>query len=238
MPLNTITYFNQRNNYKGLTKEWLTYRIDLFMEYTYKCLISQTDQDFLCVIHYMKCTESIINELLIKYPKLPNNIVFSPEGDNLIKANVLGYDHVYKLRLDSDNIIHPTFVEQLKKIDYREGLQCIIGRWGYVYDTVTNRLAYWNHDSSAFNSYVYKVVDYLKNNYMTSSEPEYHMSAVTLNHEFLFANNKDGRSYIILVHGRNLQNEFDEIVSSPLCPGIVNDELLKSSILSEFNIIP
>ena len=237
MPLNTITYFNQRNNFKGLTKDWLEYRIDLFMKYTYKCLINQTDQDFLCVIHYMQQTENIINEILSKYPKLPINVVFSSDGDNLIKSSLQGYDYVYKLRLDSDNIIHPSFVAQLKKVDYREGLQCIIGRWGYVYDAVTNRLAWWNHDSSAFNSYVYKVKEYLQNNFMASTEPEYHMVAVNLNHDFLFANHDDGRSYIILVHGKNLQNEFDEIVSSNLCPGIIEDEELKATILKDFKIV-
>lgn len=237
MPLNTINYFNQRNSYKGLTKEWLEYRINIFMKYTYKCLINQTDQDFLCVVHYMKCSENIINELLSKFPKLPKNIVFTAEGDNLIKSSVSGYDYVYKLRLDSDNIIHPSFVDQLKKIEYRDGLQCIIGRWGYVYDSVTNRLALWDHDSSAFNSYVYKVDDYINNNYLPSTEPEYHMVAVNLNHEFLFANNGHGRSYIILVHGNNLQNEFDEIVSCDLCPGIITDEKLKSDILKEFKVI-
>lgn len=237
IPLNTITYFNQRNGFKGLTIEWLEYRLNLFFKTTFRSLINQTDTDFFAIIHYMPETELIVKNFLAKIPMIPSNIIFTAVGDALINSlvgNKGGF--VYKLRLDSDNVIHPTFIERLKLIHPKKDLQCIIGRKGYIYDIEKKRLAYWDHNSSAFNTYIYdeKMYDSFKN--IPSTEPEYHMSAVNLNHEFLYANSIEGRSYLIVIHGDNLQNEFNELVNSDCCSGLINDEDQKSQILKDFFI--
>lgn len=238
IPLNTITAFNIRNNHKGLTEEWLNYRLNLFFDTTLRCILRQTDKDFYCVIHYMKESESIVRKFVSKQPALPDNIIFSCDGDAFIENVAKQCVLLYKLRLDSDNIIHPSFVENLKKINYKTNLQCIIGRKGYIYESSTGRLALWDHDSSAFNTYVFPTEKYNKDSCLPSWEPEYHMSAVKLEHEFLFANSMEGRSYVIMAHGGNLQNEFDELIAlEHWCPGMVEDESLKHSILKEFCIV-
>jgi hypothetical protein len=181
-------------------------------------------------------SELIIKKYLSKCENIPNNIIFTAVGDALISNLVSdsNCDYVYKLRLDSDNMIHPSFVENLKLISPRKELQCIIGCKGYIYDIEMNRLAYWNHNSSAFNTYLYDSKNYNFNKNMPSTEPEYHMSAINLNHEFLYSNSSDGRSYLIVIHGSNLQNEFNELLNSDYCSGMVMDLDLKDKILKEF----
>lgn len=236
IPLNTITYFNQRNKNKGLTYEWLSYRIKLFFEMSLGSLLAQTSSDFLCVIHYLPESELIVNSILSTLSELPENIVFSSRGDEMIESSIKDYKYIYKLRLDSDNIIHPNFVEQLKRTSYRPGLECIIARKGFVYEISTNRLARWNHNSSAFNAYVYKTSEYDSKTCLPSWEPEFHMSAVNLNHNFLYVESQTCRSYLILVHGGNLQNEFQEIMESEHFAGLIEDKKEKEALLREFYI--
>ena len=236
IPLNTITYFNQRNEFKGLTVEWLEYRLSLFFKTTFKSLINQTDLNYFAVIHYMPESELIVKNYLTKCENLPNNIIFTAVGDDLINNLVGDCEFVYKLRLDSDNMIHPSFVENLKIITPTQELQCIIGCKGYLYDIEMNRLAYWDHNSSAFNTYVYDAKTFNSKKNIPSTEPEYHMSAINLNHEFLYSNSADGRSYLIIIHGNNLQNEFEELVKSDYCSGVITDLDLKDKILKEFFI--
>jgi hypothetical protein len=236
IPLNTIAYFNQRNEFKGLTMEWLQYRLNLFFKTTFKSLINQTDLNYFAIIHYMPESELIVKNYLAKCPNIPNNIIFTAVGDALIN-NLISDDNsefIYKLRLDSDNMIHPSFVENLKLVNPRKDLECIIGRKGYIYDIEMDRLAYWDHNSSAFNTYIYDIKNYDSNKNLPSTEPEYHMAAVNLNHEFLYSNSSDGRSYLIIIHGNNLQNEFEELVNSDYCSGVIMDLDLKNKILKEF----
>lgn len=234
IPLNTITYFNIRNNNKGLTEAWLAYRLDIFFRFSLGSLMAQTDKDFYCIVHYLKESKDIIHRLLKKYPALPSHVMFRCDGDSVVGNLARNCEYIYKLRLDSDNIIHPHFVEQLKLTQHAEGLKCIIGRRGYVYDLSSGRLALWDHNSSAFNTYVFPAATYDENSCLPSWEPEYHMSAINLEHEFLFADSENGRSYVILVHGDNLQNEFDDITSSEYFSGLVTDPGVKALILNEF----
>lgn len=234
IPLNTI--YLKENNYRGLTQEWIDYRMNLFMNYTAKSLINQTDQDFLCVVHCERTTMDKVNNALAKYPPLPSNIIFSVDGDYIIKEAVKGYDYVYKLRLDSDNVVHPTYVSQLKKVQYYDGLQVIIGRYGYIYEISTNRLGFWDDDSSAFNAYVFTATDYIRLvdeddrfAYIASNTVESHPLAKNLNHQYLYSASETGRVYFIVVHGDNLANFF-------VTYGEVENEDRKDFILKDFHI--
>ncbi|EPZ62306.1 hypothetical protein H477_5632 [[Clostridium] sordellii ATCC 9714] len=68
-----------------LTKEWIDYRMDVFMKHTYKSLINQTNQSFTAVVNYVKTSENLVFEALSKYPKLAENIIFTCEGEKVIK---------------------------------------------------------------------------------------------------------------------------------------------------------
>lgn len=240
VPFNTIPSFNKLNKYRSFTKEWIDNRINIFMKYTASSIINQTDQNFLCVFHYEKTTEEIVKNEFLKYPKLPDNIVVTSQGDDLILNSIKGYDYIYRLRLDSDNVIHPTFIEQLNKEDWDEETECIIGRCGYLYDVATNRLALWDHNSSAFNTYISKVEDYTNINYRPSINIQtHHLDITDYRYQFLYANNNNGRSYIIIVHGGNLANHFDQILyeAGQWCSGMVMDEALKAEVLKGFKIL-
>jgi hypothetical protein len=234
IPLNTVDFFNLRNHNRGLTQEWLEYRISIFFKYTLRSLLAQTNKNFKCVVHVHEATIDIVKTILEKYEKLPDNIVFANNGDLLFKNISEQYTSVLKLRLDSDNVIHPSFVDQLYQIDLEPSTEVIIGRRGYLFDSVAGRLALWNHKSSAFNTYVYNSGDYDVANCLNSHDPEFHMSAIKLNHHFLDSDSRDGRSYIIVLHGENLQNDFDELINSEYCGGVISDDTLVAETLLDF----
>ena len=67
---------------KAQTKEWIDPRIDVFMDYTAKSLINQTNQNFKCILRHTPGTKEVIHDSLSRYPKLPDNIIFTDDGDN------------------------------------------------------------------------------------------------------------------------------------------------------------
>jgi hypothetical protein len=236
IPLNTVDFFNLRNQNRGLTREWLEYRISVFFKYTLRSLLAQTNKNFKCIVHVHEATFDLVKTILEKYEKLPDNIVFATDGDLLFKNISKQYRTILKLRLDSDNIIHPSFVDRLYQLDLEPRTEVIIGRRGYLYDSVTGRLAFWNHNSSAFNTYVYNSENYDVAKSLNSHDPEFHMSAIRLSHHFLDSDSHDGRSYIIVAHGENLQNDFDELINCEHCGGVISDDTLVAQTLQSFGL--
>ncbi|WP_270670674.1 glycosyltransferase [Paraclostridium bifermentans] len=102
---------------KAQTKEWIDPRIDVFMDYTAKSLINQTNQNFKCILRHTPGTKDIIEDSLSRYPKLPDNIIFTDDGDNLIKEIISPYKYVFHIRIDSDNMFSPDYIDQLYKIE-------------------------------------------------------------------------------------------------------------------------
>jgi hypothetical protein len=236
IPLNTITQFNIRNQFKSSTQEWIFYRLEIFFRYTLQSLKAQTDPHFTCVVHYLPESESHIVKFLETKEPLPPNVTFRSDGDVFIERISKNYNWIFKLRLDSDNMIQNSFIEQLKKVDIRPDLQCIIGKSGYMLDSHTGRLAYWNHNSSAFNTYVFDTDKYEADKCLPSTAPDNHMNAIQLNHDFLFSNSNCGRSYMFVVHSENLQNNFDELLESEYCSGLVTNTEERSGALRMFGI--
>ncbi|MGL4876920.1 hypothetical protein, partial [Paraclostridium dentum] len=66
----TINFNTMDLSKNRLTKEWIDYRIDLFIKYTYFSLINQTYQDFLALIYYDINSQDLVLDALSKYPKL------------------------------------------------------------------------------------------------------------------------------------------------------------------------
>ncbi len=209
-----------------LSKEWMEYRMNIFMKYTCNSLINQTNQNFSAVIQYDELSENDINELLLKYPKLPNNIIFTTNTRKWIKENIKDYKYLYLVRLDCDDMYHPTFIQQLIDIKYYDGLECIINQEGYIYDTINDRLGIWYHESPPFYTLVYKVEDYLNKKFYRLNHG--HAGAIQLKHIIL-----NNRNYVVTAHGENTLTHFERRFNRER----IEDEDLKNDILREFKII-
>ncbi|MGL4736257.1 MAG: hypothetical protein ACRCW2_02270, partial [Cellulosilyticaceae bacterium] len=75
------TQFNNPFVEKRLTKDWIAYRLSIFMKYTYASLVRQYNQAFKAFIQYDPVSERLLREELEKYPKLNDNIIFTPDFD-------------------------------------------------------------------------------------------------------------------------------------------------------------
>lgn len=208
-----------------LTKEWIDYRINIFMKYTGRNLMNQTNQSFLCILRYDKSTEDLVFDALSKYPKLPDNIIFTCEGGNVINKYINGSDYLYLVRLDCDDLYHPDVIDKLDKFPYRDGLECIICQYGYGYDSINNILSTRYDVSPPFYTLIYKTNEYLNGFRYTLKGG--HTSAKYLNHEVL-----NGRNYLIVLHDKNLLNKF----YCNLLQKVITNKNEINSVLEEFKI--
>lgn len=225
----TITYYDDSKK-AAQTKEWIDYRIGIFFKYTLNSLINQTNQNFKCVVRYSKGTEELVKSALSKYEDLPDNVMFTSNGDEYIEKVIDGYKYIYHIRLDSDNMYSKDFVQQLYDIEYYEELQCILCQVGYMYEIKTSRLAKVNHGSPSFYALIYTVDDFICGfrHYVV----EDHWGAAQLVNEKIKT-----VSYMIIVHGKNVSNEFDVVLEYPFIETKeIEDEKEKEIILREFNI--
>lgn len=220
-----FVFINKNLEPQRLKKEWIDYRMDVFMKHTYKSLRNQTNQSFTAVINYVKSSENLVFEALSKYPKLAENIIFTCEGNKVIKNLISDYEYLYMVRLDSDDMYHPSFVQQL--IDFNDNsVQCIINQEGYVYDINSDKLGLWYSPSPPFYTLVYNAEEYL-NGYRHKIEGG-HLGAINLEHKVLQKGN-----FMVIIHGGNTSTTF----SNHKCTkSVINDKSLKKQILNEFNI--
>ena len=215
-------YDNSRKN--SQTKKWIDYRIDIFMKYTALSLINQTNQNFKCVVRYTKETENLILDALSKYKKLPDNIIFTSDGDKYIEDAIADYKYIYHIRIDSDNMFSKDFIENLYQVEYYEGLECILAQNGYMYDAVNNILATIFHGSPSFYALIYTVDDFL-GGFRHNTQPD-HWGAVKLVHEKI-----ESPSYLIVVHEENLSNNFEVILDFP-CEVVLVFPCIEASVVS------
>lgn len=214
---------------KSQTKEWIDYRIDIFMKYTALSLINQTNQDFKCLLRYSKKTENLIFDALSRHPKLPDNIVFTDDGDKFIEEAIDGYKYIYHIRIDSDNMFSKDYIENLHKVDYCEELECILCQKGYIYDTNSDQLASMFHGSPSFYALVYTVDDYLVG-FNHSTEPDHWGAASLVNVKI------DSPSYLVIVHGQNMSNDFQVILDYPYVETSLVNIIEKDKVLHEFGL--
>ncbi len=237
IPLNSIDIFNQRNNFVSLSEHWIDYRIKLFLDYTLMSLKSQTDQDFLAILHVHESSLDYVRSVCSREVILPDNLLISDEGDAIFADRIVDSSKILKLRLDSDNVIHPTYVENARKMAGSSSANIFIGRYGYMYDRLSQRIAEWNHDSSAFNTYVFSPSEYVALRPLASDIPEQHMLAKQGNFAPLYASSPSGRSFLFVVHDQNLQNNFDALVATEFAGRVWSTSSEVEAILSDFGVL-
>src|SRR5699024_3493924 len=122
------------------------------------------------------------------------------------------------------------FIENLYQIEYYEGLECILCQNGYIYDAENNELATMFHGSPSFYALVYTVDDFLVG-FKHNTEPD-HWGAIKLVHEKI-----KSPSYLIIVHEKNLSNNFKVILEYPYIETTVVSDNERDTVLKSFNLI-
>lgn len=213
------------------TKGWIDYRIGIFMNYTGKCFINQTNQNFVCVIRYSDDTKQLIFDALGNYPELPSNIIFTTnhEADEIIEKAINENDLLYHVNIDSDNMYESHFIEQVDNYIYEEGIECLLCHDGYIYDKPTNRLAEISHFSPSLYVYIYNKTTYKQ--YFRERLFEPHANAGY--HKNI---SMEGRTYLLVTHENNLDNEFN-LIKNWLGNGTTIEGEEKERILSDWKII-
>lgn len=189
---NTFGFTEER-----FTKKWIDYRMKLFMNYTAQSLKAQTNQNFLTLVRYADETKPLIDEALSKYEKLPANIQFTGKEYHLIvKEAIKDVDYLYLVRIDSDDMYHKTYIEQMHRYRHKEDTEVLINQNGYLYDTRTNAIAPISYESPQFYTLIYKASDYLNGKRYTL--PGGHSGAIKLKHEII-----KKRNFLNIIHEHN-----------------------------------
>ncbi|CEH34850.1 glycosyltransferase [Romboutsia lituseburensis] len=220
------TFMSTHPEVPRLSKEWIDYRLDIFMRFTCKSLLNQSNQNFIGIVHYDELSHDLIQEGLSNHPKLPDNVIFTTNPNKVINKIARTCDYLYIARIDCDDIYHPTFIQQLIDFPFYEGLQCIINQEGYIYDYVNDKLGVWYHFSPPFYTLIYKSEDYLAKKFYKLSQG--HKAVINLNHAII---NK--RNFVVTAHANNTSTAFDKSHTKE----VITDKSIKSSILKEFNIV-
>lgn len=189
-------------NGNRLSRKWIQNRIALFIKYTLKSLKAQSNQDFIALVRYEPESEGIIKETLSRYAPLPDNVLFIPENtyDEIVNNYIKDTTDLYLVRIDSDDMYHRTFVQQLHDYNHKPNTQVLINQYGYLYHSEKQRIAPSFHKSPSFYVLIYKAKDYITG--QRHPLPEGHRSAIKLHHEIL-----KRRNYLNVIHSTNTSNK-------------------------------
>ncbi|WP_409273372.1 glycosyltransferase family A protein [Neobacillus sp. SCS-31] len=198
------SWANSSTSEERLGKEWINYRMSVFMKYTLNSLKNQTNQNFIALIQYDPQSEETIKDELKAYKKLPNNIRFvkSSEYSNTLKQLCSGFEHLYIVRLDSDDMYHKTFIDQLYKYNPKKETEVLLCQNGYIYDSTKHQITTTYRKSPPFCALVYKTEDFLNGKIIVTKNG--HTGLIDLKHEIL-----PGRNFVIVVHSKNVLTKFN-----------------------------
>ncbi|NRY63587.1 glycosyltransferase [Clostridium beijerinckii] len=250
IPLNIASYeeveYEEKNDIRGyfdtVDKEredeiWIKNRINIFMNYTYKSLINQTNQDFTACVLYSKESEELVFSEISKYGPMPENIVFISKNmaDVFIKEKIIGSEYVYFVRIDSDDMYHKSYVQKLYDYIPKPETTALLNQWGYLYDSFNGKLFICSAKVTSCYTLIHKTEDYINGTVPSVITDKLDIQMGTAwsmpNKEYL-----DGLNYAWHVHSKNtltsseewFTNEWTYYLSDPINKDIINP------IISEF----
>lgn len=115
-----------------------------------------------------------------------------------ILAFAKGAEQLYIARLDSDDLYHKTFVQQLYDIQPQPQTMALINQNGYLWDSVNNEMAPAFHRSPQFYVYLYQTAEYAAGYRVKLPGRGTHGNVIELPHELLAP-----RNYVNIVHSNN-----------------------------------
>ncbi len=194
----------RKNNEQTKSKDWITYRIKIFMKYTLKSLKLQTNQNFVAFIIYDDKTKDLIKDRLNKYEDLPKNIIFIKKSK--FRNRVLDYtsnnDFLYMTRLDTDDLYHKSYIQKLIDFKPKKDTKLLLSQHGYIYNSYKNTLVkLWFNGCPPFFTIIFTSAE-MKEKVNKYRIVPYHNAFYYKypNHEII-----PGRNYLWHIHQQNYQ---------------------------------
>lgn len=188
------------NDEKELNEDWLKYRINLFKNYCLKSLEAQTNRWFTALI---RCRDETISFIKKEMGTLPGNvlIVGVEEHNKKIKELIEGYDYLYIVRVDSDDMWEKNIIDMLHNYTPKPETEILINQNCYNYEISTGRMASFFYISPQSYVQIYKREEYIKGkrHYLKGG----HGGARFLKYELL-----PGFNYMDTVHKTNTCSVF------------------------------
>lgn len=187
-------------NPQRLTRSWLERRIEIFHTFTLKSLQAQTNQNFLAIFKIVPETESIITEILAKYPRLPRNVMFVTPQDGMerIKDFVGSCENLYLVRMESDDMYHKSYIQQLVDCRPKAGTLALINQNGYALDSIIGEMVPMFRTSPPYYVFLYKTSEYLSGYRFKLPGRGTHGNVIELPHEILTP-----RNFMEVIHRYN-----------------------------------
>ena len=236
--INPVDAYLRYIDQEGKDELWIRNRINVFMNYTYKSLINQTNQDFTAFIIYDDKTEEIVISELVKYGTLAENIVFIGKSivDIFIKEKVKDSEYVYFVRIDSDDMYHKSYIQKLYDYTPAKDVAALINEWAYIYDSYSNKLYICHAKILSCYTLIYKSEDYISGA-LPSPITNQLDAQMSIAHDVLKNEELDGINYVWHVHSKNtitstadwFVNKWTNYLSEP-----IDNIILVSFIMSEF----
>lgn len=134
----------------GRGKDWLDKRIDLAYDTSLRSLKNQTNKDFETVI---VTNRDSISQVKARLGKNFTYIISKKDLDR--KLDKRPKDLVYVTRLDSDDMYHPTVIEDIRSMNVA-GYSGLINQDGYLFDANSGKMAEFHHDNIAFQTVIHR----------------------------------------------------------------------------------
>ncbi|RAV00526.1 glycosyltransferase [Paenibacillus sp. YN15] len=195
-----INFNNFGINPDRLSRQWLENRIGIFRGLTLRSLKKQTNQNFLTVLKLAGgCTE-IVEEILRNQEPLPPHIRFgtSLECKQMMEEYVQGARELYVARIDSDDLYHESFVQQLHDYRPRPETAVLVNCYGYLWDITAGHMAEDYHRSPQFYTFIYPVAEFLAGYRVKIPGRGTHGNVIELPHEIF-----PRRNYVNVIHASN-----------------------------------
>lgn len=195
-----INFNNLGLNPDRLNRKWLEERIQLFRSLTLRSLKKQNNQNFLTVLKLDQSSSEIVEDILSKQEPLPANIRFGTpvETDRMIGDYVKGAQELYVTRIDSDDLYHETFVQQLHDYKPQPDTVALVNCYGYMWDIEGGGMVRDYHFSPQFYTFIYPVADFLAGYRVKLPGKGTHGNVIDLPHEIFPA-----RNYVNIIHNAN-----------------------------------
>lgn len=195
-----INFNNYGMNPNRLSQEWISERIGIFRTFTLRSLLNQTNQDFLAVVKLAGGCSDIVEDELSKHEPMPENVRFgtSIESTRCINAYLEGADELFIARIDSDDLYHMTFVQQLHDHVPQQDTVALVNQEGYLWDAVQGQMVPVFHHSPSVYVFRYAAADFLAGQRVVIPGKGTHGYVTELPHEILPL-----RNYVNVIHSAN-----------------------------------
>jgi tetratricopeptide (TPR) repeat protein len=188
-----------------LSRPWIAYRIRLFMNYTCKSLINQTNQNFHALLLCDGASLDIVRDEISKYYALPRNIeIIDGDAHEARLAELMDGSEFYcQTKLDSDNMYHKHYVDYLHHHVPEPETKFLAFTKGYTFDANGGAIALYRATREYFYARVGRVEDWADDSKVAQPLGQTERAA-TIPHELIH----EPAMLMITCHDTNVSNRL------------------------------